>query len=78
MEKNYRNLWFRSGAIGCSLLGAGLSVTLDALACRLNDASWWVWVTEGMVGLVVFMSGLAFFGDAIRYRVHMDHEARKS
>ena len=77
MEKKYRRLWFRSGAIGCTLIGAGLSVTLDALTLRLNEADWWVWAGEGTVGLVVFMAGLAFFGDAVRYRVHMDRESNK-
>ena len=74
MEKKYRRLWFRSGAIGCTLIGAGLSVTLDALALRLDGAAWWVWGAEGTAGLIVFMAGLAFFGDAVRYRVHMDRE----
>ena len=72
MEKKYRKLWFRRGAIGCTLIGTGLSITLDALAHRLNDADWWIWTGEGTAGLVVFMAGLAFFGDAVRYRVHMD------
>jgi len=78
MQRNYRMLWFRSGAIGCTLLGAGLSVTLDALAQRLGAADWWVWVAEGTAGLVIFMAGLAFFGDAVRYRVHMDREEHAS
>ncbi len=75
MEKKYRKLWFRHGAIGCTLIGAGLSITLDALAHRLNNAEWWIWTGEGTAGLVVFMAGLTFFGDAVRYRVHMDRES---
>ena len=74
MEKKYRKRWFRRGAIGCTLIGAGLSIALDALAHRLNDADWWIWTGEGTAGLVGFMAGLAFFGDAVRYRVHMDRE----
>jgi hypothetical protein len=34
-----------------------------------------MWAGEGTVGLVVFMAGMAFFGDAVRYRVHMDRES---
>ena len=60
MEKKYRRLWFRSGAIGCTLIGAGLSVTLDALALRMDGAAWWAWGAEGTAGLIVFMAGLAF------------------
>lgn len=78
MEEKYRKRWFRRGAIGCTLIGAGLSIALDALAHRLNDADWWVWAGEGTAGLVVFMTGLAFFGDAVRYRVHMDREGSAS
>lgn len=61
--------------MGCLLLGAGLSVTLDASAQRLGEAAWWVWAGEGTLGLVVFMAGMAFFGDAVRYRVHLDRES---
>ena len=74
MEKKYRRLWFRSGAIGCILIGAGLSIALDALALRLDGAAWRAWGAEGTAGLIVLMAGLAFFGDAVRYRVHMDRE----
>ena len=78
MQRNNRTSWFRSGAIGCTLIGAGLSVTLDALAQRLGGADWWIWAAEGTAGLVVFMAGLAFFGDAVRYRVHMDRDKQAS
>ena len=50
-------------------------MTLDASAQRLGEAAWWMWAGEGTVGLVVFMAGMAFFGDAVRYRVHMDRES---
>ena len=75
MQKSLRTLWWQRGATGCLLLGAGLSVTLDASAQRLGEAAWWMWAGEGTVGLVLFMAGLAFFGDAVRYRVHMDRES---
>lgn len=77
MEKKYRKLWFWNGTIGFALIGAGLSVTIDALALRLDDVAWWVWGAEGTAGLVLFMAGLAFFGDAVRCRVFMDLEAEK-
>lgn len=76
MQKSLRTLWWQRGATGCLLIGTGLSVTLDALAQRLGEAGWWVWAGEGTVGLVVFMAGMAFFGDAVRYRVHMDRESK--
>ena len=54
------------------LLGAGLSVTLDASARRIAGEAWWLWGLEGMLGLVIFMSGLGFFGSAVRYLVLMN------
>ena len=54
------------------LIGAGLSVTLDALAQRIAGEAWWLWGFEGTLGLVIFMSGLGFFGSSIRYLVLKD------
>ena len=55
--------------MGSLLLGAGLSVTLDASAQRMVGGEWWLWGLEGTAGLVIFMSGLGFFGSAVRYLV---------
>ena len=54
------------------LIGAGLSVTLDALAQRIAGEAWWLWGLEGTLGLVIFMSGLGFFGSSVRYLVLKD------
>ena len=59
------------------LIGAGLSVTLDASAQRMAGEEWWVWGLEGTAGLVMFMSGLGFFGSAVRYLVRMDLSEEK-
>lgn len=54
------------------LIGAGLSVTLDASAQRMAGEAWWLWGFEGTLGLVIFMSGLGFFGSSVRYLVLMN------
>lgn len=54
------------------LIGAGLSVTLDASAQRMVGEAWWLWGLEGTLGLVIFMSGLGFFGSSVRYLVLRD------
>lgn len=54
------------------LIGSGLSVTLDALAQRIAGEAWWLWGFEGTLGLVIFMSGLGFFGSSVRYLVLKD------
>ena len=64
--------------MGCLLIGAGLSVTLDASAQRMAGEEWWLWGLEGTLGLVIFMSGLGFFGSAIRYLVRMDLSEEKA
>jgi len=75
---NFRTLLWRNGGLGCLLIGAGLSVTLDASAQRMAGEEWWLWGLEGTLGLVIFMSGLGFFGSAIRYLVRMDLSEEKA
>ena len=71
-HQTLRALWWRHGGLGCLLIGAGLSVTLDALAQRIAGEAWWLWGFEGTLGLVIFMSGLGFFGSSVRYLVLKD------
>lgn len=53
-------------------MGCGVSVLFDAAYRRLSETVWEIWITEGTIGFVLMMSGLAFFGSAVRYLVHMD------
>ena len=71
-HQNLRTLWWRHGGLDCFLIGAGLSVTLDASAQRMVGEAWWLWGLEGTLGLVIFMSGLGFFGSSVRYLVLRD------
>ena len=71
-HQTLRALWWRHGGLGCLLIGAGLSVTLDASAQRIAGEASWLWGLEGTLGLVVFMSGLGFFGSSVRYLVLKD------
>ena len=75
-HQNLRTLWWRHGGLGCLLIGAGLSVTLDASAQRMVGEAWWLWGFEGTLGLVIFMSGLGFFGSSVRYLVLKDLKAK--
>ncbi|MDA0912929.1 MAG: hypothetical protein O2818_05640 [Bacteroidetes bacterium] len=75
--KALRRKWLTHGGVGCLLIGTGFSITLDASARKLGTAHWFVWSGEGTVGLIVMMSGLAFFGSAVRYLVHMDNARKK-
>ena len=71
-HQSFRTLWLRHGGLGCLLIGAGLSVTLDASAQRIAGEACWLWGFEGTLGLVIFMSGLGFFGSSVRYLVLKD------
>ena len=75
-HQNFRTLRWLHGGLGCLLIGAGLSVTLDASAQRMAGEEWWLWGFEGTLGLVIFMSGLGFFGSSVRYLVLIDLKDR--
>ena len=38
----------------------------------MAEAHWEIWVVEGTAGLILTMAGLAYFGSAVRYLVHID------
>jgi len=67
-----RKKWFAQGTVAFLLFGMGISVIFDAAFRRMTEAHWEIWVVEGTVGLCMMMVGLAFFGSAVRYMVHMD------
>ena len=73
-----RKRWFAHGTTGFLLIGSGVSVTLDAAMRRITETHWEIWVGEGTLGLVLLMAGMAYFGSAVRYLVHMDRIAEYS
>lgn len=73
-----RKRWMTQGMVSFLLLGAGLSVVFDAAYRRIAEAHWEIWTAEGTLGLLLLMTGLAFFGSSVRYLVHMDRIAEYS
>lgn len=67
-----RKKWFAHGTTSFVLFGTGISVIFDAAFRRVVEVQWEIWVVEGLVGLMMMMVGLAFFGSSVRYMVHMD------
>jgi hypothetical protein len=66
---NLRIKWLIFSPLGLTLVGFGLSLTLEA--ARLKSAGEpWFWL--GTIGLCVVNSGLAFFGDGIKSRVLLE------
>jgi hypothetical protein len=60
---NYKKL-FLSG-FSLTLIGMGLSISIEAGFCKWNGNPTWEWVLMGTVGLVIFNTGLSLFGEAI-------------
>ena len=53
-----------------------MSVVFDAAFRRIMaEVQWEIWVVEGTLGLCMTMAGLAYFGSAVRYLVHIDRIA---
>lgn len=67
-----RKRWFSHGATGVLLFAAGVSLVFDAAFRRASEPVIEIWAAEGMMGLILMMLGLAFFGSSVRYLVHMD------
>jgi drug/metabolite transporter (DMT)-like permease len=66
------NYWL-AGGIGCSLLGAGLCILIEAgFAKHAVNTTWQSWFWLGLLGLIVFNSGIGFIGTAIQYKIKLD------
>jgi len=71
-----REKWWTHGTLGCLLVGTGMSVVLDAASRKITETAWEIWFAEGTAGYILLMSGLAFFGSAVRYLVLMNLESK--
>ena len=66
---NLRIKWLVFSLLGLTLVGFGLSLTLEAARLK-NAVESWFWL--GTLGLCVVNSGLAFFGDGVKSRVLLE------
>ncbi len=58
--------WLIQAPLGLILVGAGLSMTIDAGSVKASGEPWF-WY--GTAALVVFNSGLCVFGDSIIHQI---------
>ena len=56
------------GGAGLALVGAGLSVAMDAGLRRAAGAGGVRWVGQGTLGLCLVGAGLSVFGEAVAFR----------
>ena len=64
--------WFLLAPLGLTLVGAGLSITGQAMALRNQRKGFWRWFLLGTLGLVVLNSGISVFGDAVKRKAVQD------
>lgn len=66
---NHQQKWLAFAPVGLTLIGLGLSITMDAGARKSRGESWF-W--RGTLGLCIVNSGVSVFGDAVKERVLLD------
>lgn len=66
---NLRTKWLVFSPLGLTLVGFGLSITLEAAHLKTAGEPWF-WL--GTLGLCVVNFGLAFFGDGVKSRVLLE------
>jgi len=53
-----RNRWLLLGGSGATLVGLGLSATIEVAWYKHSGGTTWIWVVLGTLSLSVFMVGL--------------------
>lgn len=67
MNEHYEN-WDELAPRGLALMGLGLSITGEAIAAKTRKKAFWRWFLVGTLGLIIFNSGVAVFGEAVKNR----------
>jgi hypothetical protein len=64
--------WLFFTILGLILIGAGLSLAIDAGLYRIQNPEGWSWIYYGTFALVVFNSGICCFGQGVIYKVKLE------
>ena len=67
MDQHYRD-WSELAPRGLLLIGAGISIVGQAITWNARRRPIWQWALLGALGLVVLVTGVTFFGEAIKHR----------
>jgi hypothetical protein len=68
-----KHKWLGFSVLGLILIGAGLSLAIDAGFYRLQNPEGWNWIYYGTCALIVFNSGICFFGQGVIYKIKYDN-----
>jgi hypothetical protein len=75
--KRYYKRWMIFAPLGLVLTGFGLCLVADAALLKYAGGETWNWVMYGTLALIVFNSGLSFFGQAVIERIRYLSTAKK-
>ncbi len=64
--------WLLLATLGLTLIGMGLCLVIDAAFYRASGAAALYWVAYGTGALIVFNSGVSFFGQAVIERMNLN------
>ncbi|HET8861099.1 hypothetical protein [Marivirga sp.] len=70
--------WLLFSIGGLILIGAGLSMAIDAGFYRMEHTENWNWLYYGTFALIVFNSGICCFGQGVIYKVRLERENQNS
>lgn len=71
-KQRYYRRWLYRAPIGLATVGFGACLIAEAAMQKYAGADGWIWVSYGTVALVVFNTGLSFFGDAVLNRTRYE------
>ncbi len=69
--KDLKRKWLFYSVSGLILIGAGLSLAIDAGFYRFEQPDNLFWIAYGTLALIIFNSGICLFGQGIVYKVHL-------
>lgn len=69
--KALKGKWLFYSVSGLILIGAGLSLAIDAAFYRFQQPEKLFWIIYGTLALIVFNSGICLFGQGIIYKVRL-------
>ena len=69
----HQQKWMILSPTGLTLIGLGLSITLEAARAK-GAGDPWFWL--GTLGLIVVNAGVACFGDGVKHRVLFEIEQK--
>ncbi|GAA5041727.1 hypothetical protein GCM10011506_43600 [Marivirga lumbricoides] len=75
--KQLKRRWLVYAISGLILIGAGLSLSIEAALYRFQNIGGFSWIGYGTVALIIFNSGICLFGQGVIYKVRLDDKRQQ-